>query len=304
MQLCSLPTFGSQYTLMYLLPAIAIRISVTRMAPHRTAKGMNRKRRERHTHTHRHTNHCRWYWFQGYFLCFEMAVAMVIFSWGVWGLWMGFVGCFVRALSPLRTSQKLLLCFFHVGLRYGWRRLEHVSSSRRWAEAPRGSWQQLMWRLMLVLEKAYHVLAAVNFVAFLFNGTYRSLPDRFVRAKLNYIRPNAPRTVRGSERSSKSEQTISGGGKYKQAAKHFEFVAPCRYCITPDTVFGSGFSLFAVWGLVCFRSLSLSRLLLSFSTDSWCGRASPILCSLHHPCCGQAVGFPSSARKPPRYLAS
>mmetsp|Transcript_12169 Transcript_12169/g.37091 ORF Transcript_12169/g.37091 Transcript_12169/m.37091 type:complete len:206 (-) Transcript_12169:1470-2087(-) len=97
--------------------------------------------------------------------------------------------------SHLRLRQKFVLGACNVILRYLWLRLERLSAARRWAEAPIGSPLRIIRRLMTMVEKLYVVLSTLNFVAFLWFGNYRSVPDRLARSQLSYIRPNAPRTV-------------------------------------------------------------------------------------------------------------
>jgi len=80
-------------------------------------------------------------------------------------------------------------------VRYAWQRLDRVASQQRWADAEPGSPQKLLWRAMRVAEKSSSVLSTLNFLIFIWRGVFRTLEDRLMNARLDYIKPNAIRTV-------------------------------------------------------------------------------------------------------------
>ncbi|KAH8106156.1 peroxisomal biogenesis factor 2 [Cristinia sonorae] len=83
---------------------------------------------------------------------------------------------------PIRTlllhgSLTILLPYLHS-------RLRAHALSQAWPDAPSSDRRRKIWELLTRLETTHSLLALLNFVAFLWNGRYRTLADRLLEMQL------------------------------------------------------------------------------------------------------------------------
>ncbi|RKP34877.1 Pex12 amino terminal region-domain-containing protein, partial [Dimargaris cristalligena] len=89
----------------------------------------------------------------------------------------------------LSHTQKIAYGALLVGGQYFWTRLNRLMISKGWADHPDHTWRQRMWRIVQLVDKWYHTLTLINFVAFLYSGRYKSLLNRLLGMRLVYSRP-------------------------------------------------------------------------------------------------------------------
>ncbi|KAJ3175200.1 peroxisome assembly protein (Peroxin-2) [Geranomyces variabilis] len=97
--------------------------------------------------------------------------------------------------APLSMTQKVLHALFYIGGRWGVLRINRYATAHEWSEEANTSWRNRLWRYMQKAETAYKALSLLNFLAFLYNGRYRSLLDRLLRMRLVYRRRETARQV-------------------------------------------------------------------------------------------------------------
>lgn len=95
----------------------------------------------------------------------------------------------------LRRSQRVALAALTVGGRWAWLRLGRLAATANWRGEPPGSWRLRAWAAMHRLETAWSIASLANLLAFLAYGTYRSLPERIVRARAVYAEPVMSRVI-------------------------------------------------------------------------------------------------------------
>ncbi|KAJ3152946.1 peroxisome assembly protein (Peroxin-2) [Geranomyces michiganensis] len=97
--------------------------------------------------------------------------------------------------APLSMTQKVLHALLFIGGRWGILRVNRYATAHEWSEEANTSWRNRLWRYMQKAETAYKALSLLNFLAFLYNGRYRSLLDRLLRMRLVYQRRETARQV-------------------------------------------------------------------------------------------------------------
>nr|CAD1842413.1 unnamed protein product [Ananas comosus var. bracteatus] len=95
----------------------------------------------------------------------------------------------------LSVSQKIWYCLSTVGGQYLWSRLQSFSAFRRWGDSEQRSLARRFWILLRRVEGLYKAAAFCNLLLFLYNGRYRSIIERALRARLVYGSPNMNRAV-------------------------------------------------------------------------------------------------------------
>ncbi|KAI5651267.1 hypothetical protein M9H77_37272 [Catharanthus roseus] len=95
----------------------------------------------------------------------------------------------------LTVAQKLWYCVATVGGQYVWARLQSFSAFRRWGDSEQRSLARRIWFLIQRIEGFYKAASFGNLLLFLYSGRYRSLIERFLRARLVYGSPNMNRAV-------------------------------------------------------------------------------------------------------------
>ncbi|KAF8272543.1 Pex12 amino terminal region-domain-containing protein [Lactarius quietus] len=88
--------------------------------------------------------------------------------------------------SSSRLPRKILLIHgaLTIVLPYVHTRLRGHALSKAWPDAPSSDRRRKAWELMTRLETAHAAIALVSFVAFLWNGQYRTTVDRLLGMKL------------------------------------------------------------------------------------------------------------------------
>ncbi|KAJ3005828.1 peroxisome assembly protein (Peroxin-2) [Thoreauomyces humboldtii] len=97
--------------------------------------------------------------------------------------------------APLSKWQKIAHAVLFIGGRWGWLRANRHATANEWSEESHDGWKHRAWRWMQKIETGYRVLSLLNFLAFLYNGRYRSLLDRVLRMRLVYARREMSRQV-------------------------------------------------------------------------------------------------------------
>ncbi|KAF8138453.1 Pex12 amino terminal region-domain-containing protein [Boletus edulis] len=82
-----------------------------------------------------------------------------------------------------------------IAVPYLYNRLRAHALSQAWPDTPSSDTRRMAWRLLTRLESMHSVLSLLNFVAFLLNGRYRSLSDRFLGMSLVPTSSQAKREV-------------------------------------------------------------------------------------------------------------
>ncbi|KAI0092641.1 peroxisomal biogenesis factor 2, partial [Irpex rosettiformis] len=91
-----------------------------------------------------------------------------------------------RTLSTPLLPRKLLLANGVITLLipYVHTRVRALALSQAWPDAPSSDRRRKAWELLTRLESTHSLLALLNFVAFLWNGRYRTITDRLLRMRL------------------------------------------------------------------------------------------------------------------------
>ncbi|RKP27029.1 Pex12 amino terminal region-domain-containing protein [Syncephalis pseudoplumigaleata] len=97
--------------------------------------------------------------------------------------------------APLTKLQGGLFCVVHVGGRYAWRRASHSIAQLGWADLPAHDWRRKCWHAMQRAERIGRLLSLANFIAFLFNGRYRTPLERLLGMRLVYAARQTSRAV-------------------------------------------------------------------------------------------------------------
>ncbi|KAI0347523.1 hypothetical protein BDW22DRAFT_1387859 [Trametopsis cervina] len=82
-----------------------------------------------------------------------------------------------RKLLIVHGTITLLIPYIHT-------RIRAHALSRAWPDAPSSDKRRKAWELLTRLESTHSLLALLNFVAFLWNGSYRTLTDRVLKMRL------------------------------------------------------------------------------------------------------------------------
>ncbi|KAJ1909587.1 peroxisome assembly protein (Peroxin-2) [Tieghemiomyces parasiticus] len=96
---------------------------------------------------------------------------------------------FVPGNAPLTQGQKILYGTLLVGGQYLWTRTNRHLTDQGWGELPETSPRKKAWQALQFVDKWYHTLSMVNFLAFLYSGRYKSLLTRLLGMRLVYSRP-------------------------------------------------------------------------------------------------------------------
>ncbi|KAI8911931.1 Pex12 amino terminal region-domain-containing protein [Powellomyces hirtus] len=97
--------------------------------------------------------------------------------------------------APLSRWQKVAHALLFIGGRWGLLRLNRYATTHEWSEDAQSSWRNRVWRYLQKAHSVYKALSLANFLAFLYNGKYRSLLDRILRMRLVYSRRETGRQV-------------------------------------------------------------------------------------------------------------
>ncbi|KAI4525425.1 Pex12 amino terminal region-domain-containing protein [Schizophyllum commune] len=82
-----------------------------------------------------------------------------------------------RRLLLLHGAATLLIPYLHGKLRT-------YALSKAWPDAPSSDRRRKLWELLTSLESSYAAFSLANFVAFLWNGRYRTIADRLLKLEL------------------------------------------------------------------------------------------------------------------------
>ncbi|CAG8490425.1 13701_t:CDS:2 [Acaulospora morrowiae] len=97
--------------------------------------------------------------------------------------------------APLAPFQKYAFGIMTVGGQYTWTRLNRLLTARGWSEYDDNNPRKIVWKILQKMESAYRIFSLVNFLAFLYNGRYRNLIDRFLSMRLVYTRRSSNRQI-------------------------------------------------------------------------------------------------------------
>ncbi|KAL1747674.1 Pex12 amino terminal region-domain-containing protein [Schizophyllum fasciatum] len=91
-----------------------------------------------------------------------------------------------QARAPSGLPKRLLLLHGAVTLLipYLHGKLRTYALSKAWPDAPSSDRRRKLWELLTALESSYATFSLANFVAFLWNGRYRTIADRLCRMEL------------------------------------------------------------------------------------------------------------------------
>ncbi|GLB33946.1 putative pex2 / Pex12 amino terminal region [Lyophyllum shimeji] len=91
-----------------------------------------------------------------------------------------------RRLAPSGLPRRTLLLHgtLTVILPYLHTKLRSYALSSAWPDAPSSDYRRKAWDILTSLESAYTLLTLSNFVAFLWNGRFRSIADRLLNMSL------------------------------------------------------------------------------------------------------------------------
>ncbi|GJJ07306.1 hypothetical protein Clacol_001507 [Clathrus columnatus] len=99
--------------------------------------------------------------------------------------------------SPLRLRKRIL--WLHgiatVLIPYLHRRFRIYALSHAWPDAPSKNYRRKFWENLTRLEAVHNALGLVSFIAFLYNGKYRTIADRLLRLRLVPTQNTASRQV-------------------------------------------------------------------------------------------------------------
>jgi peroxin-2 len=95
----------------------------------------------------------------------------------------------------LTWQQKWLYILVGIGGRWGWTRMGDYMRSRNWDMEDNDTWKRRLYQLYQRAETLYRICSVMNFVAFLYNGKYRSVLERLLSMRLVYIRSRVARQV-------------------------------------------------------------------------------------------------------------
>mmetsp|Transcript_12339 Transcript_12339/g.23972 ORF Transcript_12339/g.23972 Transcript_12339/m.23972 type:complete len:405 (+) Transcript_12339:106-1320(+) len=91
--------------------------------------------------------------------------------------------------------QRILHGVGSVLVPWAWERLEEHSLVHRWSSLDEDDWRNRAAKLMDKAERCYVLASLSNFVAFLYDGRYRSLLDRLLQMRVVYAKSEAHRAV-------------------------------------------------------------------------------------------------------------
>ncbi|KZP00013.1 hypothetical protein CALVIDRAFT_595441 [Calocera viscosa TUFC12733] len=86
--------------------------------------------------------------------------------------------------SPIRRKKLLLHALLTLGIPYLHARIRGYALSRAWPDAPSTDRRRRAWAWLTSAENAHAVLGLAGFVAFLWDGRYRTLTDRLLGLRL------------------------------------------------------------------------------------------------------------------------
>lgn len=98
--------------------------------------------------------------------------------------------------AEVTNRRKWVHAALTIGLPYAFTRLSRVfSHDWNWSEYPEHNWRRRVWKWVHLLDSYYKVAQVLHFFNFLYNGRYRSIPDRLLGMRLVYARPLMMRHV-------------------------------------------------------------------------------------------------------------
>ncbi|KAF7292349.1 hypothetical protein HMN09_01218900 [Mycena chlorophos] len=100
-------------------------------------------------------------------------------------------------LVPSGIPRRTLLvhAFLTVGIPYLHNRLRAHALSRAWPDAPSSDRRRKIWDALVSLESAHALAALLSFIAFLWDGRFRTLTDRLLKMRLTPSRRLIKRDV-------------------------------------------------------------------------------------------------------------
>ncbi|THH15372.1 hypothetical protein EW146_g5094 [Bondarzewia mesenterica] len=102
-----------------------------------------------------------------------------------------------QVLTPSGLPRRTLLIHgaLTILVPYVYTRIRGYALSRAWPEAPSSDKRRKVWEILTKLETTHAVLALSSFLAFLWNGRYRTISDRIVGMRLTPARRLVKRDV-------------------------------------------------------------------------------------------------------------
>ncbi|RIB20938.1 Pex12 amino terminal region-domain-containing protein [Gigaspora rosea] len=97
--------------------------------------------------------------------------------------------------AVLTKSQKYAFSIMTIGGPYIWMRINRFVTAKRWSELNDDDARKIFWKCLQHLENLHKILSLANFLAFLYDGKYRTLVDRILTMRFVYARQMTRRHV-------------------------------------------------------------------------------------------------------------
>ncbi|KAH6602552.1 hypothetical protein BASA61_001009 [Batrachochytrium salamandrivorans] len=97
--------------------------------------------------------------------------------------------------APVPKGRRLIHALLRIGGPWIHARLTRYLTTHGWSDGSEGEMKYRIWRLVQRLELLYKIISLGNFIAFLYNGRYRSFLDRLLGMRIVYSQQTMSRMI-------------------------------------------------------------------------------------------------------------